>query len=253
MPPVRLLRSRAWLVGACYASWGVFFLVGLGLNLACAPLLLLPHRARYGHRVRAVIRRLFAFWLGWFHASGVLQVVWHGFETPLPSGCVYIANHPTLLDATFLLARLPEAICIFKPALMRNPAVGPAALMGGYAAGRPGVDLVRDVAGRIAAGQSLLIFPEGTRTGPGETLGPLKPGFALIAARAHAPVQLILIRATPGVAPRGRPWWRPPALLPARVDLFLDRRWDHDPTCSALELTGQVERHLLASLPPPPP
>jgi len=46
---------------------------------------------------------------------------------------------------------------------------------GGYIAGEKGVDLVREVAARIAAGQSLLIFPEGTRTATGATLGPLKP------------------------------------------------------------------------------
>jgi len=51
---------------------------------------------------------------------------------------VYVANHPGLLDATFILARLPDTICIFKPALIRNPAMGPAAIMAEYASGESG-------------------------------------------------------------------------------------------------------------------
>jgi 1-acyl-sn-glycerol-3-phosphate acyltransferase len=131
---------------------------------------------------------------------------------------------------------------------MRNPAIGTAALMADYSAGERGPDLVREVAGKIRAGQSLLVFPEGTRTAPGTPLGPLKPGFALIAARAQAPVQLVLIRASPGLVPRGRPWWRPPPLLPGEIDLTLDRRWPHDPTRSVQALTADVEHHLRARL-----
>lgn len=242
---------RSYFVAAYYASWAVFGGVSLLLNLACLPLLLLPRRGRYGRRVRAVIRSLFGCWLRWFHACGVAKISWHGFEAPLPAGCIYIANHPTLLDATFLLARLPDAICIFKPALMRNPAIAPAAIMAGYFVGEPGVDLVRDVAARIAAGQSLLVFPEGTRTGRSEICGALRPGFALIASRAHAPVQLIEIRTTPDFGTRGRPWWRAPGVLPARVELTLGCRWEYEPARSPSQLTAQVQRHLLASLPSP--
>ena len=88
-----------------------------------------------------------------------------------------MANHPTLVDATFLLARLPDAICIFKPRLMRNPAIGPAALMGGYISGDAGIDLIRQAAEKVAGGNSLLIFPEGTRVPHGER-PPLQAGFA---------------------------------------------------------------------------
>lgn len=242
---------HACYVGGYYASWALFFGVGVLLNLVSLLLLLLPIRRRCGRRMRRVIRWLFDLWVRWFHAIGVVQIVWHGFDTPLQPGTVYIASHPTLVDATFLLARLPEAICIFKPALMRNPAVGPAAILAGYVAGRAGVDQVREVAAEIAAGKSLLIFPEGTRTEPGRTLNPLRPGFALIAERARAPVQLIVIRSTPGLVSRGRAWWKLPARLPARVDITLDRRWDHDPARRAPELTSEVEAHLLGQLRPP--
>jgi len=241
---MKRMLQRASAVGACYVSWLAFGLLGLGLSLACVPGLLLPRRAGREARVRGAIRRLFALWAWWLRVGGVLRFDWRGFEAPLARGTVYIANHPTLLDATLLLARLPDAVCIIKPKLMRNPTMGPAARMAGYIAGEKGVDLVRDVAARIAAGQSLLIFPEGTRTATGATLGPLKPGFALIAARAHAPVQLISIRASSDMVPRDRAWWLPPTSLPVWMKISLDRRWAYDPTRSAQELTDEVEQHL---------
>jgi 1-acyl-sn-glycerol-3-phosphate acyltransferase len=240
---------RFYYVGAYYASWAMFGAVGVLLNLTSLPFLLLPRCETGGARMRRVIRWLFDFWLRWMHASGVVRITWHGFDRPLQPGTVFIANHPSLVDATFLLARLPDAICIFKPALMRNPAIGPSAYLAGYVSGVPGVDLVREVAGKIAAGQSLLIFPEGTRTAPGCVLNPLRPGFALIASRAQAPVQLVSIRSSPGMAQKGRTWWKPPAVLPGWFEFVLDRRWDHDPLRSPADLTEEVQRHLLAQLP----
>jgi 1-acyl-sn-glycerol-3-phosphate acyltransferase len=240
-------------VGVYYASWALFGAVGLLLNLLCLPLLLLPRKATGGARMRRVIRWLFDFWLRWMHATGVVRMTWRGFDRPLAPGAVFVANHPTLVDATFILARLPDAICIFKPALMRNPAVGPAAILAGYSCGVPGVDLVREVAAKIAAGQSLLVFPEGTRTEPGRALNPLRPGFALIASRAKAPVQLIRVISSPGVARKDRAWWKPPLVLPGWFEITLDRRWEHDSTRSPADLTAEVERYLLAQLAAPVP
>ncbi len=102
-----------------YASWAVFGLVGLVLNLAC--ILLLPMRGTRAleRAVRSAIRRLFGAWLAWLHATGVVRVEWRGFgDAPLESGTVYIANHPTLVDATIILARLPDAVSIFKPSFL---------------------------------------------------------------------------------------------------------------------------------------
>jgi 1-acyl-sn-glycerol-3-phosphate acyltransferase len=245
-------RRRAWLriyhVPANWVSWILFALVGLTLNVVCAPLLLLPDRARYGAAVRNAIRRLFVAWCSWLHATRLIFVNWHGFTTEALSGpAVYISNHPGLLDATFVLARLPDTICIFKPAIMRNPVLGPAALMAGYAGGDSGVDLIRDVAARVNSGRSLLIFPEGTRTAPNVDLNPLKPGFALIAARAHVPIRLILIRAPRDLVPKGWSWWRAPS-FPSHVDVTLLGELHATPGETATELTARASQQLSAAL-----
>ena len=158
-----------------------------------------------------------------------------------------MANHPGLLDATFILARLPDAICIFKPAIMRNPVLGPAARMAGYVAGENGVDLIRDVATRVSAGSSLLIFPEGTRTVAGRRLNPLKPGFALIATRARVPVRVITVRAPADLVPKGWSWWRAPQ-FPSYVDVTLQSELEPIPGETANELTARTAREITDAL-----
>jgi 1-acyl-sn-glycerol-3-phosphate acyltransferase len=242
----RLLRIYHY--PANIVSWALFAAVGLSLNFVSALLLLSRDRERYAPAVRSAMQRLFSAWCAWLHATRLIYVRFHGFTPDALSGpAVYIANHPGLLDATFILAQLPDAICIFKPAIMRNPVLGPAARMAGYVAGDTGVDLIRDVASRVAAGNSLLVFPEGTRTVPGHTLNPLKPGFALIAARARAPVRVIIVRSPPDLVPKGWSWWRAPQ-FPSYVDITLRSEIDPMPGESAVQLTERATREIATGL-----
>jgi 1-acyl-sn-glycerol-3-phosphate acyltransferase len=236
-----------WLAFAYYLSWLLFGLGGLALNLGCAPFLLFRDRERFGPRARAAAGWMFGFWLRWLHFSRVVEITFHGFSPArLPRGVVYVANHPCLVDAPFLLARLPDTVCIFKPALLRNPAIGPAALLCGYVPGDGGVDGIRAAAARVASGCSLLVFPEGTRTEPGETLNPLRPGFALIARRAAAPLQLIHCQAGPAMARKGHPWWKLPP-LPGRFTFTLGELIPAHHGLPAAELTELVARKLRAT------
>jgi 1-acyl-sn-glycerol-3-phosphate acyltransferase len=242
----RLLRLYHY--PANIVSWALFAAVGVTLNLVCAPLLLSPNRARHGSAVRAAIRRLFRAWCAWLHATRLIYVRFHGFTPEALAGpAVYIANHPGLLDATFILSQLPDAICIFKPEIIRSPVLGPAALMAGYASGDNGVDLIRDVAARVADGRSLLIFPEGTRTVPSANLNPFRPGFAVIAARAQVPVRLILVRSPRDLVPKGWSWWRAPS-FPSRVEITLLGELPSGPAETATELTARAARRFSEAL-----
>jgi 1-acyl-sn-glycerol-3-phosphate acyltransferase len=229
----------------------VFGVCTLLFNLLCALLLLLPGRRRLEGFTRAVIHRFFSTWIAGLNALGVLRVRWHCFDTvPLRRPAVWVANHPGLLDATFLFAQVPDAVCIFKPALLRNPFIAPAAIMAGSVAGDMGPEFVHDSLAKLAAGRSLLIFPEGTRTAADATLNPFKPGFALIAERARVPVQVVVIRADRDLLPRGRPWWHVPR-LPAKVDLHVDCTVTADPARSVRETAALVEKRLVSLLSQP--
>jgi 1-acyl-sn-glycerol-3-phosphate acyltransferase len=245
-----MLRTfrQIWLPLAYYLSWVWFGLGGLMLNVACVPLLLLPNRERHGPRARATTRWLFNFWLRWMHFSDVIRVTWIGFDRPLPSGVVYVANHPGIMDAPFLLARLPDTVCIFKPAVLRNPFLAPTALACGYvSAGENGLDLIRNAVDRVNAGQSLLIFPEGTRTVAGAALNPLKPGFAVIARRARRPVQVILVRTSPKLGSKGLPWWHLPPLS-GWVEFTLDEFIPAEEIESSSAFSERIAAHFKVKL-----
>ncbi len=234
-----------WLAFAYYFSWFLFGLGGLVLNLGSALFIKASQRERFGPFARRSMRWMFDLWLRWMHFSGVVRVTWKGFDAPLPTGTVYVANHPTLVDAPFLLARLPDAVCIFKPALLQNPLIGPAAILAGFVSADSGVDMIRNAAQRVATGQSLLIFPEGTRTNPGAELNPLKPAFALIARLAQAPVQIIRVRTGERMARKGWPWWCLPP-VPGWFEFTLDELIPATEIGRPSELSERIEALLRA-------
>jgi 1-acyl-sn-glycerol-3-phosphate acyltransferase len=165
-----------------------------------------------------LIHRHFAFFHAWCAFARLVHVRYHGFEHVPRGGLVLAANHPALIDITCLLARLPEAVCIFKPAIRRNPLLGAAARRAGYLGSDGGHELVRAAAEKVAAGHRLIVFPEGTRTPPGKVLLPFKPGFILIARRARVPIQLVRITTDSDVLTKGRAWWRLPR-FPAHIEV----------------------------------
>lgn len=213
--------KRAYFIGLYYLSWLLFAVFGVALNLLCILALPWAGRAGLARWGRGAIKCLFRLWTFWLHHTRIVRLRWVGFEGELTRGTVYVANHPCLVDATLLLPRLPETLCVLKPALLGNPAIGASARVAGYEPGDNVIDLVHRVAAALRGGCSLLIFPEGTRTQPGTVLGNFRNSFALVAARANAPVRLIAIRTSDGFVTRGRPWWKPPAVVPAWIQFEL--------------------------------
>jgi len=235
---------------AYYMSWVLFMGVGFVLSVCSLPLLPWRGNAAVERRMRAVQRALFRFWVFWFRASGVLRVRFNGFEAlAAPSsasehpaaGVVFISTHPTLIDAPLLFARLPDTVGITKPGVINHPMIGAAALMAGFVIGTNDVDMLRVVTEKVRAGGSLLIFPEGTRTERGAMLNSFRPGYALIASRAGAPIRLIITRASAGLVTRGRPWWKLPDTLPASIDFTLDREWPPATEKTTAELNAEIE------------
>ena len=191
-----------------------------GLELSLLSLLAgwLPATDRTERFFQRLIHRHFAFFHWWCTFARLVHVRYRGFERLPRGGLVVAANHPALIDITCLLARLPEAVCIFKPAIRRNPVLGAAARRAGYLCNDGGHELVRRAAERVAAGSTLVVFPEGTRTPPGEALLPFKSGFILIARRAHVPIQLVRITTDSDVLTKGCVWWRLPR-FPAHIEV----------------------------------
>jgi 1-acyl-sn-glycerol-3-phosphate acyltransferase len=196
-----------------YVTLVLFGAFGLLLNAACLLLSWLPATPATERLFQRVIQWHFALFIGWVSLIRLVRVTYRGFEQlSQRRGLVLIANHHGLMDITYLLARIPEAVCIFKPAIRRNPILGAAARRAGYLASDGGIDLVRAAAEKVALGRTLVVFPEGTRS-PSETeLLPFKPGFALIAKRAHVPIQLVRIICDSNILSKRHTWWKVPDL-----------------------------------------
>lgn len=200
--------------------WGglLIFAVG-GLEVSAVSLLFswLPANDGTERVFQRFIHYHFRLFHEWCALVNLVQVRYEGWDRIPPGGVVLVSNHISLIDVTCLLANVPEALCIFKPAIRRNPVLGAGARRAGYLGSDGGQELVRRAVEKVARGQTLLVFPEGTREPAGRLL-PFKPGFASIARRAHAPVQLLRITTNSEMLTKGRPiLWLPQ--VPTRVTI----------------------------------
>ena len=205
-------------LAAYYLTLLLFGACGLELTLLCLMTGWLPATPRVERFFQRLIHRHLALFHWWCEFARLVHVRYSGLEHLGRNGVVLVANHPALIDITCLLACIPEGVCIFKPAIRKNPVLGAAARRAGYLCGDGGHELIRAAAAKVAAGNLLIVFPEGTRTPPGLPLLPFKPGFVAIAQRARVPIQLVRISTDSDVLTKGRAWWRLPR-FPAHIEV----------------------------------
>ncbi|MEO6896953.1 MAG: lysophospholipid acyltransferase family protein [Caldimonas sp.] len=141
-----------------------------------------------------------------------------------PGGLIVAANHPTMLDALVVVARLPRGVCVMKAELMRNLFLGSGARLAQYIRNDVGRGMVRDAVATLREGNQLILFPEGTRT-VGATVNAFKPGIALISHLACAPIQTVVIESDSPYLTKGWPLLKAPP-IPVRIRLRLGRRFE---------------------------
>ena len=199
-----------------------------------------PATARTERFSQQLVHRHLAVFHSWCALTRLVLVRYRGFDHRPHRGVVLVANHQSLIDITCLLARLPAGVCIFKSAIRRNPVLGAAARRAGYLGNDGGHELVRRAADQVAAGRTLIVFPEGTRAPSGVALLPFRPGFVLIARRARAPIQLVRITTDSDLLTTGRAWWRLPR-FPAHVVVAAGPLIPTDTPASPAELSAEIE------------
>ncbi len=121
-----------------------------------------------------------------------------------------VSNHTSVLDPPIIGAVTPRPLhFLAKAELVSIPLFGRLiSALHTLPVKRDGADpgALRAALRVLAAGQALLIFPEGTRGAEG-TLGEGKPGAGMLALLSGAPVVPAYIEGTGRVLPRGR--WVP--------------------------------------------
>jgi len=233
-------------------AWVMLQLLLLGLGLmsllwnAIALLLrpLLPRAA--GRRLgRAAIARGYALFWWVARRSGLLRMDASALDAlAAERGLIVVANHPSLLDALMLVARLPRSACVMKASLMRNPFLGPGARLARYIRNDSAHGMVRLAVDDLQRGGQLVLFPEGTRT-VHVPLSPFRPGFTLIAKLAGAPIQTVFIDTDSPYLGKGWPVWRMPP-LPIVFTVRLGRRFA--PSSDPMALLAEVQDYFAAGV-----
>jgi 1-acyl-sn-glycerol-3-phosphate acyltransferase len=163
---------------------------------------------------RRMIGRSFAAFIWLIRVLGVMSYEVVGREN-MQSGRSHliVANHPTLIDVVFLVSMFPDADCVIKDAVTRNPFMRSTVLAANYISNSACDDLLNSCVSRVNKGNSLLLFPEGTRTVPDQPIQ-FKPGAATVAVRTSASVLPIAIRCTPLFLTKDQPWYTVPEKRP---------------------------------------
>ncbi|HEX7341999.1 MAG TPA: lysophospholipid acyltransferase family protein [Rhodanobacteraceae bacterium] len=124
-------------------------------------------------------------------------------------GCLLVANHPMYLDVVALLGLLPQADCVVKQAMWRNRLYRRFVKVIGYIGNASQSGLVNDCVERINRGRPLLLFPEGTRSIPGQPLR-FERGAAQIAVRSGCAILPVVIRCEPLALGKLQAWHEVP-------------------------------------------
>jgi 1-acyl-sn-glycerol-3-phosphate acyltransferase len=207
--------SYCWRFLATALCFAVFGLAGLVFGLVVFPLMrLLPgDPAAHRRRVRATFQMGMRAFVEFMRGVGVLTYEFEGAEQLGRPGQMILANHPSLIDVVFLMAFTPQTTCIVKSALWRNPFTRWPVAAAGFLSNAPTFEMVEGTAQALREGQSVIVFPEGTRTTPGQALQ-FHRGAANIAVKAAAVVTPVFVRCDPTTLAKNMPWYRIP---PRRV------------------------------------
>ncbi len=227
MERVERRAGRVWRLAATALCFAAFGASALAISLLALPVSSALPGGRERRRVRA--RRLIAGSMRGFaeimRALGVLTWAVDGAERLGRPGQLILANHPTLIDGVFLLGLAPDSVCIVKAALARHPLTRLPVSAAGYVSNAPTDLMIESAADALRSGHGVIIFPEGTRTVPGEPLQ-FHRGAAAIAIRAAAVVTPVHIRCSPPTLAKRDPWYRIPA---RRVHFSITVGGDIDP------------------------
>lgn len=244
--------NHAWRV---LATGSAFFLFGVGGVLMSITVFPLVRAVSWNaesarRRLQYTMHISWRLFVGYMRAVGILTWEVHGRERLLQPGRLVIANHPSLLDVVFLISMMPSVDCIVKRGIFRNPFMRWPAQWAGYIPNHDAEQLVNDSARALRQGRSLLMFPEGTRTTPGQPVR-LKRGAAQIALAAEAEILPAVITVNPTTLTKGEPWYRVPP-TPFHVTITVGapvsaRRFVAEAPSrpqAARQLTEYFERHL---------
>lgn len=207
------VRQDAWLwrLVATAMAFTLFGLGGLLLRLIVFPLLRLRGGSAAAQQVRARKATAWTFrcFVRFMERVGILTIDFQGAERLGRPGQMIIANHPSLLDVVFLIGHVANANCIVKHGLVHNPFTRGPIKASGYISNNESFDMLEQAAQVLRDGETLIVFPEGSRT-PRDCSPRFHRGACAIALRGADVITPVVIRMDPRSLTKGEPWYRIP-------------------------------------------
>jgi len=208
--------------GWCFLS---FSLGGLLLAVAVFPPILLinmflPGGPKKYHKAQSIIHYSFRLFIKQMVVLGIMTVQVKGLEK-LDSNRpkLILANHPTLIDVVLLISLVKHTNCVVKKALWRDPFLSGVVRAAGYISNDGTDALIDDCVDALKSGDNLIIFPEGTRTVPGQDLK-FQRGAAHIAARSAVEIVPVTITCTPPTLSKAEKWYHiPPRMFALKAEV----------------------------------
>jgi 1-acyl-sn-glycerol-3-phosphate acyltransferase len=178
-------------------------------TLVLAPIVILARLLGLSDRGRAVPQWCMRTWARCICAAGGAKLVVHHPEHVLRGrGAVYASNHVSWFDVFAIASVLPRYTFIAKSELRKIPLFG----WGAESAGvvflarenrKAAFESYHGAAAEVAGGQSVVVFPEGTR-GREYALRPFKKGPFVLAIAAKAPVVPVVVYGAREMMPKGK-------------------------------------------------
>jgi 1-acyl-sn-glycerol-3-phosphate acyltransferase len=212
------MRDRQWYLWRILVTGGCFVLFGIGgliLGLLVLPLLLLApvDETRRRLRIRRLVQRAFRGFVAVMSGLKGLSYEFEGRERLGRPGQLVIANHPTLIDVVFIVAFTPAPACVVKAALFANRFTRRVVQAAGYISNSPTDRMIEESIAALAAGDSLIMFPEGTRTRPGVPMQ-FRRGPASVAVRGARVLTPVYIRVDQPFLHKTQAWYQVPPRRP---------------------------------------
>lgn len=161
-------------------------------------------------RGRWMIHTLFKAFVWALEASGILKLEVEGLPEPGDlAGKLILANHPGYLDVVLIISALGESACVVKGPVYNNFFFGSVVRAAGYVPSLDPEGVLAAGVEALAKGNSLLVFPEGTRTRLGDPLHFLR-GAAHIALSSQAPIVPLIVTCEPPLLEKGAKWYNVP-------------------------------------------
>jgi len=221
------LINRAWRLFGTGLSFAVFGIGALLLAIFVFPAISVFSKdaETRTRRARLMVSRSFRSFLWMMQGLGVFDFdVEPGWKNSLTAegGLIIVANHPTLIDVVQLLAEVKFGNCIVKRALWQNPFLGGVVRATNYIANDDPEALVLNCVEVLQKGETLVIFPEATRTVPGQPMS-LRRGAARVALAAKVPMQMVHISSNPPTLTKSEHWYEVPPNRPCMCMRVGDR------------------------------